>query len=164
VKALTLRQPWAWAVLHGKTVENRTWRMSYRGPLAIHAGARSGWDRGGEWSYLVRGEWDQWLRREVPGWPGLPSSDVELGRKTTLMPFGAIVALAEVTGCHHSDDCMDAAGAYACSEWAAAGQFHITLAGVRPLAEPVACKGMLGLWTVPEPAESAIRDQLGETK
>lgn len=36
--AISVRQPWAWAIVHaGKPVENRTWRTSYRGPLLIHA-------------------------------------------------------------------------------------------------------------------------------
>jgi hypothetical protein len=39
MKAITIQQPWAWAVAMGhKRVENRTWRTSYRGPLLIHAG------------------------------------------------------------------------------------------------------------------------------
>jgi len=40
VKALSIRQPWAWAILHaGKRVENRDWKHppTYRGPLLIHA-------------------------------------------------------------------------------------------------------------------------------
>ncbi len=40
MKMLTVKQPWAWAILHaGKDIENRTWAPKYRGPLAIHAGA-----------------------------------------------------------------------------------------------------------------------------
>jgi len=39
-RVLTIRQPWAWAIIHGgKDVENRTWRTSFRGPLLIHAGS-----------------------------------------------------------------------------------------------------------------------------
>lgn len=38
VKAISVRQPWAWAIVHGgKDVENRIWRPNYRGPLLIHA-------------------------------------------------------------------------------------------------------------------------------
>jgi len=38
MKALSIRQPWAWAILHaGKDVENRTWQTFYRGPLLVHA-------------------------------------------------------------------------------------------------------------------------------
>lgn len=36
--ALTVRQPWAWEMIHGdKRIENRTWPTRYRGPLLIHA-------------------------------------------------------------------------------------------------------------------------------
>jgi hypothetical protein len=160
LRALTVRSPWAWAITCAqKSVENRSRNMTHRGPLAIHAGARSRWDPAGEWSYLVRPAWEVHVRT-IPGWPGLPAADIELSRKTTLMPFGAIIALVDVTGCHHSDDCMDAAGAYACSEWAVAGQWHITLADIRPLAEPVPAKGALGVWKVPEDTERAVRAQL----
>lgn len=42
MKALTLKQPWAWAVFaaepHRKDIENRQRRTSIRGPVAIHAG------------------------------------------------------------------------------------------------------------------------------
>ena len=40
MKALSLRQPWASLIADGrKTIETRTWRTRYRGPLAIHASA-----------------------------------------------------------------------------------------------------------------------------
>ena len=39
MKALTVRQPWAWAIIYGgKDIENRTWTTTFRGSLAIHAG------------------------------------------------------------------------------------------------------------------------------
>jgi hypothetical protein len=39
VKALSVQQPWAWAIVHGpKRIENRTWLTYHRGPLLIHAG------------------------------------------------------------------------------------------------------------------------------
>ncbi len=39
LRALTVRAPWAWAIIRGlKRVENRGWRTSFRGRLAIHAG------------------------------------------------------------------------------------------------------------------------------
>lgn len=38
-KALTLKQPWAWAVMHGKDVENRVWNTHHRGPFWIHTSA-----------------------------------------------------------------------------------------------------------------------------
>ncbi len=38
MKALSIRQPWAWAIMAGhKKVENRSWSTLHRGPLLIHA-------------------------------------------------------------------------------------------------------------------------------
>jgi hypothetical protein len=38
MKALSLRQPWAWLVVHGgKSIENRRWNTSFRGEFLIHA-------------------------------------------------------------------------------------------------------------------------------
>lgn len=38
VRVLSVRQPWSGAFfLHGKDVENRSWKTDYRGPLVIHA-------------------------------------------------------------------------------------------------------------------------------
>ncbi len=37
MKALSLKQPWAWLLFHGKDVENRHWSTNYRGTLLIHA-------------------------------------------------------------------------------------------------------------------------------
>jgi hypothetical protein len=40
LKAITIKQPFAWAIIHaGKDIENRSWLTKHRGPLVIHAGA-----------------------------------------------------------------------------------------------------------------------------
>jgi hypothetical protein len=42
MKTITIRQPWAWAIIAGlKNVENRTRRTHHGGPLLIHAGITS---------------------------------------------------------------------------------------------------------------------------
>jgi hypothetical protein len=39
MRALSIRQPWAWLIVHsGKDVENRDWSSNYTGPLLIHTG------------------------------------------------------------------------------------------------------------------------------
>lgn len=39
MKALSIRQPWAWLIVNGhKNVENRTWSTAERGTVLIHAG------------------------------------------------------------------------------------------------------------------------------
>ena len=46
MKAISVQQPWAWAILHaGKNLENRQVRFKYRGPLLIHAPLRRATDR-----------------------------------------------------------------------------------------------------------------------
>jgi len=36
MKALSIRQPWAWLIVDGyKDIENSTWHTNYRGPALI---------------------------------------------------------------------------------------------------------------------------------
>jgi hypothetical protein len=164
--ALTVKQPWAHMIAHcGKAVENRGWRMDYRGDLAIHAGAYSGWDRNAETSPVALEAWKRW----VPRWTtqGLAAAPLTRAAAYSHFTFGAVIAVAEVTGCHHSDDCMHAqhliqpGGGTGCSPYAVRGRWHAELARVRPLTEPVPCRGKLGLWRLPADAEKAVREQLG---
>ncbi len=40
IKALSIRQPWAWLIVHGhKDIENRCWRTHKRGKILVHASA-----------------------------------------------------------------------------------------------------------------------------
>jgi hypothetical protein len=51
MKALSIRQPFAWLIMSGhKLVENRTWATRYRGPLLIHASLRPNHDA---WDHIV---------------------------------------------------------------------------------------------------------------
>lgn len=76
MKALSVRQPWAWALVAGwKDVENRTWRTSHRGLLLIHAGKR----------------WDPEGKRLIERLLGVPAPHD--------LPLGAIVGVVEIVGC-----------------------------------------------------------------
>ena len=38
MKALSIRQPWAWLIVHGgKDIENRSWHTKFRGRFLVHA-------------------------------------------------------------------------------------------------------------------------------
>jgi hypothetical protein len=65
--------------------------------------------------------------------------------------FGAILAVADLV-----DVTRDAS-----SPWAEPGQVHWLLANVRPLAEPVPCRGWQNVWDLPPEVEAAVRAQLG---
>lgn len=150
IRALSIRQPWAWAIAIGeKPVENRTWETGYRGLLAIHASMTV--DRAGlDDPLILQAICDRGFTIEDE-----PSKQ------------GAVIAVAELYGCHRSPDsdglsgCRQSQRSFRlCSDWARDGQFHWRLSGVRPLAESVPCKGRLGLWRLPEDVEKAVRAQL----
>lgn len=45
MKAIAIKQPWAWLILNaGKDIENRSWRTNFRGEVLIHASAKSTYD------------------------------------------------------------------------------------------------------------------------
>jgi hypothetical protein len=149
VKALSIQQPWCSAIAYGpKRIENRTWaapQWALGTTIALHASKGPDW-QAPEMAWTAAGI--------SPYKPGAPRKHWEGS-----LPLGAIVAVAVVADCHfggfeHPD----------CSPWGARDQFHWLLRDIRPLRDPVPARGMLGLWTVPEDTESAIRAQLGETR
>jgi hypothetical protein len=72
MKAITIRQPWAWAIITGrKKIENRSWPTSYRGRILVHA-AMKYWQG------------------------GIPS---KLTPIPPLLPTGAIVGSVEIVDC-----------------------------------------------------------------
>ena len=161
MRVLTVRQPWAWAIINGgKDVENRVRNVagSYRGPVAIHAGAA--WD---ESSYDNPKEWE--IRRAITskqnGWP---ADDGEVWASDMLEPEderfvrSAIIGVVDLVGVHNATandqtpmcwEFGDRMGAKAegkfCSPWAQASEKHLELANPRPLANPIPFKGALGL-------------------
>lgn len=147
VRVLTVRQPWAGAIIwHGKDRENRPKPMRYRGLVAVHAGLHVP-DSG---DFLAVRD----MAARSPEW-----NDARRAR-------GVILGLVRVTGCHFASDCRkavrrDGEPRY-CTWWATGEQWHIEVTDPVALAEPVPCKGKLGLWRLPADVEKAVRDQLEE--
>lgn len=129
MRALTVQQPWAWAIVHGgKDVENRTRNLagSYRGPVAIHAGL----------TVSEQGMRDDQVRH---AW-----AEHGEGDPLEALVVGAFVGVADLVSVHHDSD---HGRGCPCSPWADRDVWHLTLAGPRPLPVPIPCKGQLGLWT-----------------
>jgi len=145
MRALTVRQPFAWAIAHrGKRVENRSRRFHYKGPLAIHAGSMFGKSERDAIPFVAD-------RSRVPY--------VTVGEGSRVR--GVIVAVARIDGlCSTSRQSSEIV--CECGPWAQPGHHHLILTDVRPLDKPVPCKGMLGLWRLPEDVEAAVMAQLGE--
>jgi hypothetical protein len=163
VKALTIHQPWAWAIVHGgKNVENRTQRWKYRGPLAIHAGAA--WSkRGAEFEPLQRAyaAWlgcDQW-DGPYGGQKAMPIDPFGDERDRELIDFSAIIGIVDLVDIH------DGYASRCCQPWGESGVgpsgygiTHLVLENPRPII-PIPCRGMLGLWTVPDDIVALIGDE-----
>lgn len=143
IPALTVRQPWTWAVAKGyKPIENRGWTTPYRGPLAIHAAKRWDDDADEALRFVV-----QTLRAQGSPVPATLQDELPLSGA------GVVVAVVDLV-----DICTDgqAGEQCECGPWAAVGQAHWQLANPRPLAEPFPAKGHLGLWEVDLPVEAAV--------
>lgn len=121
--ALSVRQPWAWAIIHaGKDVENRDWRkpnpgLKFRGRVALHAS-----------SGMTQDEYDAIMPRSAPPIP-----------PPHLLVRGAIIGHVEVV-----DVIRDPGRHTINSEWFF-GPVGLMLRD--PVAiEPIPCAGALGFF------------------
>jgi hypothetical protein len=122
MKALTIRQPWAWAILQGgKGVENRSWPTKYRGPLLIHAGVSR--------QSLSIETPDDWQKRY-----GVRFRPEDLA-------FGTVLGVVDLVDCVPVE-LVDPANPWATGAWC------WILENPRPVAVPYALKGRLGLFDV----------------
>ena len=122
MKALSIRQPWAWLVANGyKDIENRSWATGFRGPVLIHASAG-----------MTRQEYDdvvEFIDGDMLG-VKLPLRDA--------LERGGIIGVATITACvAHSD-----------SPWFF-GPKGFVLNDCRPMAF-IPFKGALGFFDVPD--------------
>lgn len=155
MKALSLIQPWASLIAIGaKRIETRSWRTSYRGPIAIHASKGfPGWARDTcdeEPFYSV-------LTRAGLLWPMGDETLTHQARERYLtIPLSAIVAVAYLSDVDLAQRIDDAYlvragcppherdfGDYA------PGRVGWLLGAVKRLSEPIPCTGARGLWDVP---------------
>lgn len=119
MKALSIRQPWAWLILHaGKDIENRDWPTHVRGRFLIHAGKT-----------MRRADYDEAVdfAQQVAPHIDVPTFDD--------LPRGGFVGMAELVRCtdsHHSP-------------WFT-GPFGFVLANAQPL-EFTAGRGRLGFFS-----------------
>ena len=134
--ALSIRQPWAWAIVHaGKDIENRSWPTRFRGLVLIHAGVYApkadDVDEFNSVFHLAVTDASE-RKRICPKW-------------TEALSFerGGIVGIAEIVGCVTTSS----------SPWFF-GPYGFVLRNARPLPfHP--CKGRLGFFDVDYPYEVA---------
>ncbi|HXS98642.1 MAG TPA: ASCH domain-containing protein [Candidatus Limnocylindrales bacterium] len=120
MKAITVRQPWAWLLFHGKPVENRDWYTAYRGLLAIHAAQGMTRDEYEDARDFVR-TFDPALACRIPD----PES----------LERGAVLGTVNQIGCVKQYE----------SPWFQ-GRFGHLYESPKLLAVPELARGALGLW------------------
>jgi hypothetical protein len=124
MRALTLWQPWAFAIACGlKDVENRPWNTTHRGPFLVHAGR--------ELDHEAEGYVKRRCRR----------AGIEYPAEHVRGALVAQVALLDVV--RDSD-----------SEWAIEDEYHWLLAGAIMLDEPIPTAGRQGWWNYDGPLPS----------
>lgn len=126
MKAITICQPWPWAIFYGpKRIENRTWPSDHRGPLLIHAGkSRKFWD-------------DGCLFLDRYGWRP-PAIEIQ---------WGAIIGVVEMV------DCVPVAAVSV--DLFAEGPWCHVYENPRPFAEPIPYRGQQGMFFVPDSVVAA---------
>lgn len=175
MRVLTVRQPWAWAIIHGgKDVENRLRNVAgaYRGPVAIHAS--QAWD-----SDLYRamlrspeGALRSSLRDHLGERWGDPDAFAWLEFETMDPQRGNILGVVDLIGVHHGPEygggChklrspLPITPTYdLCSTWGEVGTYHLVLANPRPLAERIPHRGALGLRRLDDAVALAVLEQVG---
>lgn len=119
-KALSIRQPWVWAILHaGKRIENRPRRFHYRGPICLHA------------SKSRRAMEFMRARQDILA---ITASRAEPPKLADAIERGGIVGTAEIVDCIEQSD----------SPWFF-GPYGLVLENVQPV-KFIPVKGALGLF------------------
>lgn len=119
---LSIRQPWAWAIVNGfKPVENRTWPTKVRGPILVHAGLK---EERGDIEFVL------W---QVAAQTGRPVTEIGT-RYRRECALGVVVGSCAITDCVTAMD----------SPWFF-GPYGFVVGAVRRCT-PVPMKGRLGFF------------------
>lgn len=135
MKAISIRHPWAsWVALGAKDVENRTWEVSYRGPLLIHAGKDQSMSAAITYNSLSAEE-----RRLVDEARALvPAEEQDVGWE-----YGALIGRVDLVGI------CTAGEKGSTSPWFEGPRGWI-FANARALKRAIPYRGQLGLFDVPD--------------
>jgi len=119
MKALSFKQPWAWAVFNGKDVDNRKWRTNFTGRIYVHSSLNFDMDG---WNWIAENE--NRLCVQLPHF-----ADIEY------FPRGVILGEVDIVGCVDNHT----------SYWFF-GKYGLLLQNPKVYENPIPCKGMLGFF------------------
>lgn len=130
MKAISIRQPWAWLIIYGgKNVENRTKQFHHRGTLGIASSLNMTRDELNQAIAFVE-KFDPILAHAIPSYH-------QLAR-------GRLIGVVDVVGCKHIESPL----APKKSPWCV-GPWCIQLSNARK-CRPIPVKGRLGLFDIPD--------------
>lgn len=136
MKALSVRAPWWWAILHGKPVENRDWYTGVRGRVALHASKFWRIDE-------ISDDWEDVKDMGAKDNLHLPlpvGNEAARNLYTAMRDAGGcIVGTVEIVDCvrHHPSAFF-------------VGEYGFVLRNPVTLPKPVPFKGALGFFEVPD--------------
>ena len=146
MKAVTLYQPYASLVAIGaKKFETRSWKTSYRGPLAMHAGISK--------KYLDLGWQEPFFSALSP-----LHKFGEDGGMSLMWWLGYVVATCDLVDCIEitPDFIESLTREEICFGDYTLGRYAWDLENVKQLEKPIPTKGKQGLWILPEEIEAII--------
>lgn len=145
MKALTIMQPWASLIAVGaKLYETRSYPISYRGQLAIHASRNI----------------PEWAREELNQPNSALAKVLRLkGLRFHYLPRGCVIAVVTLLGCARTEQYqhlpysdMISSNERAFGDWTP-GRWAWQLADIKRLSEPIPARGALRLWDWEPPKE-----------
>ena len=153
MRILTVRQPWAWAIIHGgKNIENRSRNLAgkYRGPVAIHAAKQE----------------DKNAFSLSDSRAALDAAATRFGAGGLFSPWwgnhGRIIGVADLVSVHRSQECLEFNGDYRyCSSWAESQSVHLVFDNPRSLWHPIPLKGAQGLRRLDDDTTARVLEQIG---
>jgi hypothetical protein len=138
MKALTIRQPWAWAIINAdKDIENRSWPTRFRGTLAVHAAVT-----------LPRYDYEDSIEELNDILLTTRNSKIKIPTFDELVR-GAILGTVAIIDCVEDSE----------SPWFQ-GDYGFVLANPKQLPKPIPCKGALNFWNIPENIERKIKNAI----
>jgi hypothetical protein len=135
MKALSIKQPWAWLIVMGhKNIENRDWPTDYRGRVYVHAGLKMDYEAfEGDPAYRTL---DRFIRDLIT-----PSDNYDWDVAPHAELLGAIVGEVDIVDCVR----------YHKSPWFF-GRYGFVLANPVAYERAIPYKGRLGLFDVTLPS------------
>ena len=146
MQALTIQEPWASLLVKGKKqFETRDWQRNYRGLLAIHAGKQS----------VHPFDYPLGLSEIL--------DDSKITQDNLNNNKGKIIAIATLKEIHLMTDKFinEQSELERLTGFWEPGLYAWELTNIKPLSEPIAARGMPGLWEVPDNIYVQIQQQLG---